>query len=180
MGRWAGYERHLRSDRDRVIWVPRLRCTGCGRTQALIPWFVLPWRWDETGVIGRAVERAAEGWGHRRIATELGRSPTTVRDWLRRVRRRASAIRARLLSVAVAWGWSDWETAREALPRLMEGVRALVGEWERRRGRAEWWRVVNVITGGSLLATNMTSLLAVERTSGWMATSTDSEVPHGP
>ena len=66
--RWHGYHCHLRGDRDRLIWVPRVRCSECGVTQALLPWFVVPWRWDEVEWMGRAVELAAQDWGHRRIA----------------------------------------------------------------------------------------------------------------
>ncbi|MCI4675003.1 helix-turn-helix domain-containing protein [Candidatus Mycolicibacterium alkanivorans] len=37
-----------------------------------------------TEVIGTALVRKAAGLGYRRIATALGRSPSTVRRWLRR------------------------------------------------------------------------------------------------
>jgi hypothetical protein len=177
---WAGYVRHLRRASDRLIWVPRLCCTGCGKTQALIPWFVLPWRWDEVSVIGRAVELAAQDWGHRRIAQELGRPATTVRGWLRRIRRWAGQLGRELLAVAVAWGWSSWEVPPLALPRLVTAVVALGEQWQRRRGYAEPWRVANLVTGGSLVATNITLPLAGARASGWMAGSSDSEVPDGP
>src|SRR5262252_2949219 len=56
---WYGYYRHLREDRDRLIWIPRVRGRECGRTQALLPWFVLPWRWT----------------GHRAGGSRLGLSP---------------------------------------------------------------------------------------------------------
>jgi hypothetical protein len=178
--RWGRFPRHLRRDSDRLIWAPRMCCTGCGKTQALIPWFVLPWRWDEVSVIGRAMELAAQGWGHRRIAAVLGRPPTTVRGWLRRIRRCADQVSAALLAAAVAWGWSSWEMPTLALPRLVAAVAALSQEWRRRRGPGEPWWVANFIAGGGLLATNRSSLLARSRTSGWMATPSDSEVPHGP
>ncbi len=63
-GGWSGYERHLREKTDWLIWIPRVRCRVCGVTHALLPWFVLAWRWDEVEVIGRGLELAAEGWGH--------------------------------------------------------------------------------------------------------------------
>jgi hypothetical protein len=28
-GRWSGYERHLRGERDRLIWIPRVRHGSC-------------------------------------------------------------------------------------------------------------------------------------------------------
>ncbi|HUY74527.1 MAG TPA: helix-turn-helix domain-containing protein [Candidatus Dormibacteraeota bacterium] len=79
-----------------------MRCVGCGVTQALLPWFVLPWRWDEVKWIGKAVELAAGGMGQRRIATALGRSENTVRAWLRRVRRTAAELSRELLARATS------------------------------------------------------------------------------
>lgn len=40
----AGYERHLRADGNRLIliWIVRVRCRVCAVTQALLPWFVVP------------------------------------------------------------------------------------------------------------------------------------------
>lgn len=78
-GGWSGYERHVREPSDRLIWIPRVRCQDCGVTQALLPWFLLSWRWDAVVVIGRALELPAKGWGVRRIAVELDRPATTVR-----------------------------------------------------------------------------------------------------
>ena len=177
---WSGYERHLREAGDRLIWIPRVHCTGCGKTQALLTWFVLPWHWDAVEVIGRAIELAAEGWGHRQIAAALSRPETTVRGWLRRIREGADELSAWVLGTAVAWGWTSWEVPTVGVPRLLAAVRALGQEWRRRRGVAAVWKVANLITGGSLLATNITSPLARARTSGWMARPSDSEVPHGP
>jgi hypothetical protein len=177
---WSGYLRHLRRDGDRLIWAPRVWCTACGKTQTLIPWFVLPWRWDEVDVIGRAVELAAKGWGHRRIAIALGRPATTVRGWLRRIRRSARELSAALLAMAVAWGWSSWEVPTLALPRLVAAVAVLAQQWHRGRVPGASWRVANLVTGGRLLATNMTSPLAAAWASGWMARSSHSEVPDGP
>ena len=178
--RWHGYRRHLRGDRDRLIWVPRVRCTGCGRTQALLPWFVVPWRWDEVEVIGRAVELAAQAWGHRRIAAELGRAESTVRGWLRRVRRLVAALSRWLLSLAASWGWQSWDLPLADLARLLAAVAAAVEQWQRRRGPARRWSVANLITGGGLLATNTSKPLARAPATAWMAVITNQEVPHGP
>ena len=175
--RWHGYQRHLRGVRDRLIWIPRVRCSSCGVTHALLPWFVLPWRWDEIEVIGRAVELAAAGQGHRRIAAGLGRSETTVRGWLRRVRQMAGELSRELLARATSWGWSDWETPTTGLPRLWAAVLAMARQWHRRRGQAGRWSVANLITGGRLLATNTIAPLGTRKTSGWMATKSNLEVP---
>ncbi len=98
-GRWSGYERHPRDGRDRLIWIPRVRCGVCGVTQALLPWFVLAPRWDVVEVIGSALEMAAEGWGHRRIVRVIGRPEL-------------------LLARAVSWGWSRWDFAHLAAASL--------------------------------------------------------------
>jgi Homeodomain-like domain len=63
-----------------------VRCHGCGATQVLLPAALQPRRADSTEVIGTALARKAEGLGYRRIAAALGRSPSTVRRWLRRAR----------------------------------------------------------------------------------------------
>jgi len=55
-------------------------------TQILLPAALQPRRADSTAVIGTALARKAAGLGHPRIAAELGRSPSTVRRWLRRAR----------------------------------------------------------------------------------------------
>ena len=44
---WSGYWRHVRWQRqERKIFIPRVRCRGCGVTHALLPAFVLAWRLD--------------------------------------------------------------------------------------------------------------------------------------
>ena len=79
---WVGSDRY----RPR-----RVRCRGCGATQVLLPAALQPRRADCTEVIGTALARKAEGLGHRRIAAALGRSPSTVRRWLRRAPRPRSS-----------------------------------------------------------------------------------------
>ena len=71
----------------------RVRCRGCGATQVLLPAALQPRRADSTEVIGTALARKAAGLGHRRIAAALGRSPSTVRRWLRRARGRGHLTR---------------------------------------------------------------------------------------
>ena len=71
----------------------RVRCRGCGATQVLLPAALQPRRADATEVIGTALARKAAGMGHRQIAATLGRSPSTVRRWLRRARGRGHLTR---------------------------------------------------------------------------------------
>ena len=87
------------------IVVPRVRCRRCGRTAALLPWFVTPYRWDTVDVIGRALELAISGQGVRRIAASLARPEATVREWCRRFGRTADVVARVLLAAAVRAGW---------------------------------------------------------------------------
>lgn len=69
-----------------MLWVRprRARCSGCGVTHVLLPVSCLLRRADTVDVIGAALAARAGGAGHRSIAAQLGRSPQTVRGWLRR------------------------------------------------------------------------------------------------
>lgn len=177
--RWHGYLRHVRDDRDRLIWIPRLRCTACGVTQALLPSFVLPRRWDAVAHIGRAAELAASGLGHRPIAVALARPETTVRSWLRRLRSVALPLAATLLARAVALGWAGFELPVAALPRLCAAVRCLADRWP-----GSWsmdpWAIAGLVTGGHLLTTNTDAPLAALGTSGQMTGPSPAEVSHDP
>jgi hypothetical protein len=177
--RWSGYLRHLRDDRDRLIWIARLRCTGCGVTHALLPSFVLPGRWDTVAHLGRAVELAASGLGHRRIAITLARPETTVRGWLRRIRSVAASLTVTLLGRAVAMGWTGWELPVAPLPRLVAGVDALASRWPT-TAPAGPWAIALLVTGGALLATNTTAPLERAHGSGAMAGPSQQEVSDGP
>src|SRR5450631_4907643 len=79
---WA----HARTRRIRGLPDPvrprRALCPACKRTQVLLPSALLPRRADATEIVGTALVAKAAGRGHRRIAAELHRSPTTVRRWL--------------------------------------------------------------------------------------------------
>jgi hypothetical protein len=82
LGGWGNAaERRVRVlDGDDVRLRPRRsRCRGCGGTHVLLPAWCLLRRADAAGVIGAALEAAAAGGGHRKIAGLLGRPPSTVR-----------------------------------------------------------------------------------------------------
>jgi len=177
--RWHGYLRHVRDDRDRLIWIPRVRCTRCGVTRALLPSFVLPGRWDAVAHIGQAVELAARGIGHRPIAALLARPETTVRGWLRRSRSVATTLTRTLLARAVALGWSGFELPVATLPRLVAAVHALAGRWPGERS-AEPWSIACLVTGGGLLTTDTSAPLERTSRSGAMAGPSRSEVSDDP
>jgi Domain of unknown function (DUF6431)/Homeodomain-like domain len=90
--RWGyGRRRRVRSLGAQTLDVRprRARCTRCASTQILLPANVQPRLADTTEVIGTALASKAARHGHRRIATELNRSPSTVRRWMRRATRNA-------------------------------------------------------------------------------------------
>ncbi len=90
--RWGyGRRRRVRRLGAQILDVRprRARCTRCASTQILLPASVQPRLADTTEVIGTALASKADGHGHRRIATELDRSPSTVRRWMRRATRNA-------------------------------------------------------------------------------------------
>ena len=169
MGPWSGYRRYLRSDAPHVIFVPRVRCRSCGRTDALLPWFVLPYRYDSIDVIGAALELHVGGVGMRRIALALARPETTVRDWIPRFGRTAGELGRTLLAAAVHAGWSGFDTPTEAGARATAAVAALASAWSRRLGPVSPWRVAALVTGGALLAPNKGSPLAPATASFVMA-----------
>jgi hypothetical protein len=176
---WHGYLRHVRDERDRLIWIPRVRCTRCGVTQALLPSFVLPRRWDTVTHIGRAAELAASGLGHRPIAITLARPETTVRGWLRRLRSLATLLAAACLARAVALGWSGFELPVAPLSRLCAAVLALAERWPGDRP-ADAWRLAGLVTGGGLLATNTDAPLETVARSGVMTDPSPAEVSDDP
>lgn len=159
-GAWSGYRRHLRADGLLLIFVPRVRCRRCGRTDALLPWFVAPYRWDTVDVIGAALELHVTGTGVRRIAAILARPETTVRDWIRRFGRTAVELARTLLAAAVAAGWSGFELPVAPESRATAAVAALASAWTRRLGAISPWRIAALVTGGAFLPPNTTSPLA--------------------
>ena len=177
-GPWSGYLRHLRDAELHRIFVPRVRCRRCGVTAALLPWFVTPYRWDTTDVIGRALELAISGHGVRRIAAALGRPETTVREWCRRFGAVADALARVLLAAAVRSGWSSFDLPTATGPRCLAAVSALGAAFARRHGPVEIWRLAVLVTGGAWLAPNTTSPLAPATASPVMArTSLDGGAP---
>ncbi len=118
------------SSRPSIDIVPRVRCRRCGRTAALLPWFVTPYRWDTVDVIGRALELAVGGQGVRRIAA------------------------------AVRVGWSGFDLPVAPGSRCLAAADVLATAWARHHGPVLSWRLAVLVTGGAWLAPNTGSPLA--------------------
>ena len=135
----------------------RARCTGCGATQVLLPAVAQPHRADASAVLGAALVAAAAGRGHRGIAAELDRSPSTVRRWLRSVRdpEVLEGLRGRALDSLYAFDPDRIATLPVARTRLGDALQALAAAALAARARlaphAPVWAVATVIAGGRLL-----------------------------
>src|SRR3974390_197662 len=88
---WSGYWRHVRWQRQgREIFIPRVRCCGCGVTHALLPAFVLARRLDAAESAGAVIVQVAGGaCGVRLAAAAAGGAATAAGGGGRRVAARA-------------------------------------------------------------------------------------------
>src|SRR2546429_4564017 len=95
---WSGYWRHVRrGERERKIFIPRVRCRACGVTHALLPAFVLVRRLDAAEPVGAVIGQVAGGaCGVRRAAAAAGGPHTTARGRGRRRTGRGGGVAVRL------------------------------------------------------------------------------------
>jgi hypothetical protein len=136
----------------------------------LLPVFCLLRRADVVEVIGAALVAAAAGWGHRRIATLVGRPSSTVRGWLRRFRARAGPVREAFTALACALvsAPSLPEPAGSAVADSLAAI-AAAGSAARARWSgllvtvSVWW-LAAAVTSGQLLAARLpTELINTSR-----------------
>jgi hypothetical protein len=135
----------------------RSRCRGCRATHVLLPARLLLRRADAGEVIGAALEAAAAGAGHRKIAGLLGRPASTVRGWLRRFSGRAEPVRA-FFTVLLARTAPDPVMPAGAAGPVAAAVSAIAGaaaavaaRWPR-IGEVPVWAAASAASGGRLLA----------------------------
>jgi hypothetical protein len=123
----------------------------------LLPAWCLARRADAGAVIGAALEAAAAGGGHRRIARALGRAASTVRGWLRRFAGRAEAVRV-FFTVLLARTGPDPVMPAGAAGLVAAAVAAIAGaaaavasRWPD-LGEVPVWAAASAASGGRLLA----------------------------
>ena len=141
-----------------VVLVPRRsRCRGCGATHVLLPAWCLLRRADAAAVIGAALEAAAGGDGHRKIAVLAGRPASTVRRWLRRFAGRAEQVRV-FFTVLLARTSPDPVMPAGAAGPVAAAVSAIAGaaaavaaRWPH-VGEVPVWVAASAASGGLLLA----------------------------
>ena len=158
---WSGYWRHVRwRGRCRKIFVPRVRCSRCGVTHALLPAFVLARRLDAAESAGLVIGQVAAGaCGVRPAAAAAGVPFTTARGWVRRFAARAGELAVSFSALAVELGG---EAVRLLLEPLRSAVTAIGAAFTAAAGLPGWaalgrWRFASAVTGGSLLAANASS-----------------------
>jgi hypothetical protein len=158
---WSGYRRHVRAGgRCRKIFVPRLRCGRCRVTHALLPAFVLAGRLDVAETVGEVITEVAGGpGGVRPAAARAGVPYTTARGWVRRFGSRAPGLGVAFAALAVELGGEPVrppaDPGRFALTAITAafGAAAALPGW----AAAGLWRFACAVSGGRLLAANMTS-----------------------
>lgn len=113
-------------------------------------------RADTAVVIGAALVAKADGRGHRVIAGDLGRAPSTVRGWLRRFGERAEAVRAAFTALAVTLVVDAVlpEPAGGVFADAVAAVGAAASAAARRFGVpiVSGWRLASAVSTGRFLA----------------------------
>ncbi len=131
---------------------------ACGVTQALLPWFVVAWRWDLVEVIGAALD------GRRGVWPSQDREV----DWP------VGDHGAGLVSPPFCWSGQWVRVGRPGSCRACTAAlpgppgEAMAAQWRSRRGPVRAWQLANLITSGRWLATNTTVPLAAGRAWPWM------------
>lgn len=129
-------------------------CGRCSSTHVLLPAELLPRRRDDVAVIGAALVAHAGGAGRRRIAAQLDRPVSTVRNWLRGFRGQAECLQVvgtrwycQLDAVAVPAVQTGFPVgdAVEALGRAARAAVLRLGPYD------PVWAIINVVTAGRLV-----------------------------
>lgn len=170
---WGGYWRWVRGPRTEHVWIRRGRCTGCRRSHALLPDFLLAHRLDEVEVIGRSLTLHVSGVSMRGVAEQLAVPLTTARGWQRRFQIRAPALAATFVAFAIRL---DPAAVLLATNGEVAALEALGAAWQRARARFEHrvppiWRFWSFISGGYALGTNRSPPTTQRLGGGWMAPS---------
>ncbi|MGH9117557.1 MAG: hypothetical protein ACRD0A_06680, partial [Acidimicrobiales bacterium] len=140
---------------SRAIFVPRVRCGRCAKTDAVLPAFVLCGRLDAVGTMGAVVEEVVAGVGGVRPAAErVGVPHTTARGWLRRLAGGATGWSVAFAALAVELGGVVVAAAGDATGHALVAIGAAFGAACSLAGWGELgrWRFVSAVSGGRLLA----------------------------
>ena len=135
------------------MFVPRVRCGRCAKTDAVLPAFVFAGRLDVVETIGAVIDDVAGGGGGvRPVAARVDVPHTTARGWVRRYMARAARLSVAFAALAVELGGEVIDGADHAVAVIgaaFEAASALAG-WAS-LGR---WRFASAVSGGSLIGPN--------------------------
>ena len=158
---WSGYWRHIRAaGRCRKMFVPRVRCTPCRVSHALLPAFTLAWRLDVAETAGAVIGQVAGGvCGVRPAAARAGVPYRTARGWVRRFRARGLELGAGFAALAVEPGG---QAIRPAAEPGRFALAAAGAAFATAAGLPGWlglgpWRFASSVSGGRLLVANTIS-----------------------
>lgn len=158
LGPWGHARlRRIRVTADRTLACRprRARCRRCRRTHVLWDLRTYPRRVDTAETVLAALLAAAEGLGHRRVADQIDRPVSTVRNWLRRARLNAELVRC---DATFAYLRFEAMPARirptgTILGDALEALGVAVAAWVRRHGpTAPPVRLAGILTGAALLS----------------------------
>lgn len=126
-----------RDGRVQVIRPDRGRCRACSVTQVLLPAFCLPRCGYRVEVVGAVLLAAADGASYAHAGAACAVPTSTVRDWIRAVRRSAPALIAHTswLPPSAPDPAQAWPTPSPRLPGLTAALHAL---GTAARGLASW------------------------------------------
>jgi transposase-like protein len=158
---WSGYRRHVRAaGRCRKIFVPRLRCTPCRVSHALLPAFALAWRLDVAETVGAVIGQVAGGaCGVRPAAARVGVPYTTARGWVRRFAGRAPELGVGFAALAVELGGEPACPPADPRGFALAAIGAAFGAAIALPGwlAVGLWRFASAVSGGRLIAANTIS-----------------------
>jgi hypothetical protein len=155
---WSGYRRFVRAGGvSRAIFVRRVRCGPCAKTDVVLPAFVLCGRLDAVETIGAVLEDVTSGSSGARPAAGVFDVPhTTARGWVRRLVGHSARLSVGFAGLAVELGAEVVKAAGTAAAHVLAAIGAAYDAALALPGWAALgrWRFASAVSGGGLLGTN--------------------------
>lgn len=161
LGPWGYTTRRVRIalDHSELRRQRRGYCRSCHRSHVLSDLGTYPYRLDTSATFTAALVAAAGGLGYRRVAAEIDRPVSTVRDWLRRARINAETVRGTAMRALHRFDPSAGPVmpAGSVLGDMVNAVGVATAAWVRGRGPvSHGHQVAAFITAGAVLAVRPT------------------------
>jgi transposase-like protein len=145
---------------QRRVWIRRTRCRPCASSHALLPDFLVFRRLDEIAVLGQVLAlRATAGMHVCALARRFDVPRGTVRGWWDRFRARSPTLLAEVVEVAIGLDPAPLVLRLSGEAAVFEALEQTLRRAQRRFGESvgDVWRLWTRISGGKLLATNMSA-----------------------